>query len=1106
MSRIVFTLAFFLSSLLSFAQFPGYIVNYSNNYLRNTYIFQVTQDSLRNILFRTYNGFIIFDSYQWNSYNLGEKIFDIKPFDRSSSVIIGQKHIFKYSPAGDSIATVASFKQNHKFYLGTFHLDSAWYFVFDSVIYRFDGKKLSQIKPSFDYASAITYAGLLLLQIPGYGYADTAGNLVLGLDDSTDLIFDLETGKTRHLLGFEDNKLLLIDNYTVKQVKNDASPYLKKHGLLDAVKLNDQTIALATQTGGVLLLDSKTLQTRFLLNNLTGLPDNEIFAITADDNGNLWIVHSFGVSFIDFKLSLRNYSLYYGLSGVPTTVYQNDTTVLVGTTSGLFYLTRPSSKELEKLITVTERYTRTQVIRTNAGSTPKVEAKTDLFKTIGKLFSGKKKKKQQPTQTTKPQTRVVKRVYTRRVNKKVITDSALFFQNQHTLIYRKVPKIDNKIKKIFNTPQGLLVITSSEVYKLNRKNPELIFKTNVIYDADYGSFLVLLTADGIFAIDTQNKAHKLNVTVQNPTSVALQGFTLWIGSYGSAQRVIFSNKLEKINEKTFKFNDIEYDPVFTGNINDKIYLISPNALYKVVKDSIFNVAKMNNALIFESTQNGIWLKNENQWISLTNTPVSKDLKTTLNLFDDLSNILTYSTHTYAISSSGQIIRIPNDYKIPSLRFVAYLKNISPKPENNTLQYDQIQNFSLTVYSPFYYKTGACQYRLITRNHNKEIATGWKHYNEFSPILTSGQNTIRIIAKNPLGQTSNTVELNITVKPPFTQTVWFYLLLNFAIALIIILFFVWRQRQLKKRNELLERLVRERTAQIEAQNQELQAQRDEIARQHKLLQEQNAKIKQQLEEISQLHKEITSSIQYAQKIQKTLLPDTKILEKYFSEYFLIYLPRDLVSGDFYWWKEVNGKIIVTVADCTGHGVPGAFITIMGSAFLNEITAKITDPDPGDILNRLRDMVIQSLHQDTEKYLPDGMDMSMIVFDKTTLTIKYSGAYNPVYVIRQKELIELKTQRMPIGRHPLIKEPKPFETKTFEVRQNDLIYMFSDGFQDQIGKSTETVVKFTKRNFKKLLISVSDLSLKDQKDIILEAFNRWKGDNRQTDDVTILGLKI
>jgi len=267
-------------------------------------------------------------------------------------------------------------------------------------------------------------------------------------------------------------------------------------------------------------------------------------------------------------------------------------------------------------------------------------------------------------------------------------------------------------------------------------------------------------------------------------------------------------------------------------------------------------------------------------------------------------------------------------------------------------------------------------------------------------------------------------------------------------------------------------------------------------------ERTTQLQKAKEEIEDAHKGITDSINYASRIQNAILPTARLFEDNFSNYFILFKPRDVVSGDFYWAKKVNEHLVIAAADCTGHGVPGAFVSMLGISFLNEIAGKKEAKTASHILEELRVQIKTSLHQTGDSNeAKDGMDIALCVINLETYLLQFAGAYNPLYIIRNKEFIEIKATRNPIGIY--LKE-KPFKNNEIQLQKNDMLFMFSDGYADQFGGKKAT--KFKSKNFKELLLLVSDKSVSEQKQILNNTFEEWRGNIEQVDDVLVVGLKI
>ena len=311
----------------------------------------------------------------------------------------------------------------------------------------------------------------------------------------------------------------------------------------------------------------------------------------------------------------------------------------------------------------------------------------------------------------------------------------------------------------------------------------------------------------------------------------------------------------------------------------------------------------------------------------------------------------------------------------------------------------------------------------------------------------------------------------------------------AIGLLIVLCFatvVARQnKKIRKANEMLDL----QNKQIIQQNEEIEQQRDYVTMQRDQIAEQKEKI--------------TDSIEYASRIQNAMLTPTEICNELLPQHFIMLCPRDIVSGDFYWVKKVGNQVIATVMDCTGHGVPGAFMSMLGTTLLEQIVTNGQFSSAADILEQMRKSVKSSLHQeDKQSSQSDGMDCALCIIDFDKMQLQYSGANNPLILIRNGEIIEYEADKMPIGIH--VFDESDFTNAEVSLEPNDTIYMFSDGYADQFGGDNGR--KLMMKNFKKLLAEVSANPIEQQKDLLLQRFTEWKGDYRQIDDVLVMGIKF
>jgi serine phosphatase RsbU (regulator of sigma subunit) len=301
------------------------------------------------------------------------------------------------------------------------------------------------------------------------------------------------------------------------------------------------------------------------------------------------------------------------------------------------------------------------------------------------------------------------------------------------------------------------------------------------------------------------------------------------------------------------------------------------------------------------------------------------------------------------------------------------------------------------------------------------------------------------------------------------------------------------------NKNLEQKVIERTRTISEQKEEIESQRDNLIHKNNEIEAQNEEIILQRDILSAQKKEITDSIAYAQRIQNAVMPENTVFG---DDRCLVFLkPRDVVSGDFYYFNKKDNLKIFAAADCTGHGVPGAFMSMLGISFLNEILQN-SRPKASAIMEELRQKVKKALRQHTHNVRQkDGMDMALCILDEDKQKLQYAGAYNSLILIRNQNIIEHKGIRNPIGVH--LKE-KAFQDVEIDVQKNDMFYLFSDGYPDQFGGKSGK--KFKSKRFKELLRTIADQSITQQRDKLEQTLEQWKGNYEQTDDIIVVGLRI
>jgi serine phosphatase RsbU (regulator of sigma subunit) len=367
---------------------------------------------------------------------------------------------------------------------------------------------------------------------------------------------------------------------------------------------------------------------------------------------------------------------------------------------------------------------------------------------------------------------------------------------------------------------------------------------------------------------------------------------------------------------------------------------------------------------------------------------------------------------------------------------------------------------------------AVRYRVLLKGFDDE----WRNiagddnsvvYNK----LPHGRYTFNVIAKNNEGVwNSIPAQYSFRILAPPYQRAWFLTMVGLLIMSGIVVFIKIRERNLVREKRVLESRVKERTLALSEAN----------------------------EELAMKNKDILDSITYAKRIQLSILPP----DIPFDDVFILFKPKDIVSGDFYWVTSAGGREFLAAVDCTGHGVPGAFMSFIGYTSLNKIVIEQGIYHPATILDHLNEEVAHTLHQKGEDIVNDGMDIALIAYEPATNQLEYAGAFNPLVLIRKGEILETKADRFAIGR--ATGKDKQFTNHTILLEKDDAVYIYSDGYGDQFGGPEGK--KFKTSNLKELFVSIQDKKMDQQREVLDSTIENWREGHEQIDDILVMGRKF
>jgi serine phosphatase RsbU (regulator of sigma subunit)/ligand-binding sensor domain-containing protein len=1037
------------------------------------------------MLFANRRGILTFDGQEWKQAGIRVIPFAMSKDPAGGNIFIGAENDFGFiekdpygrysytSLAGDSALPGAVTKIIFR--------DSIIWFYSDRSISRFDRKKnatdlVLNSEPGTAFTGMFTNQKNTFINVSGRGLhrleSDTLFPIVTGyLTEQTEILFSLPYDDKLVLTGLGNGRLSLFDGikYYDYPVKDEG--YLRANILSEGLALGDTAYAFTTLDGGALVVEKRTGKVLYTINNQVGLPDDEIFAAGLDNSGGLWLSHQYGLSRADLLIPVRDYSTYPGLAGNLSSVqtYRND--LYVASSEGVFYLEEVKSyTEVEVLVKKAQ-----PAITEAPAVTQAAEPPAQRRSILSRIFGGRNTREQgQPAAAE--QAPVVSTPQPPEYARKTV--STLRSINY---VYRKVSGLNEKCRQLVSTPHGLLAATNRGLYVINDRKARLIIPDryiNFISWSQISDSWYIATANGYMKVRFVSGNWMPEVpdpgfmeTIYSITAPA--GDLIWLGGDNKAFRTKTGSRDQYME---FEVANEFLQRYYVDHAGDTVFLFTESgAFYFDANTGSFMNYLPTSSVRHKPSGNTLLIHDGEDWISPGSTGKLKASELSLlRIFGEIVTVTDIGNNLWIIAANNRLYRIDRtEIPGPGEGIPVMIKNIS---NDKGVSFD-LTNVKLSrgddivifdIVAPSYIRQNSIQYQYFIG----KVMDNWSpwsadtHYEKY--ISRPGDYVLQVRARDIWGNPGEIQSLNLTIKAPFTETLLFYVLLTAFVLALFILIVRFREKQLQETNRVLEQKVKERTAEIEAQKEE-----------------------------------ITSSIEYASRIQMAMLPVDELFRSVFSDYFIFFRPRDIVSGDFYWIGEDEKTVFFTVADCTGHGVPGAFMSTMGISTLNEIIANNENLNAARVLNLLREKIKTSLHQ-TGKVgeTVDGMDISFCVLEKKQKVLHFAGAFNPLIVVRSGEVIEYKGNSMPIGIHYGIEEP--FTNHEIKLVKGDTLYMFSDGFPDQFGGPEGS--KYKKSNLKKLFGQIYASSMEEQRSIIEQTFNEWKGQGYQIDDVTIMGIRV
>jgi serine phosphatase RsbU (regulator of sigma subunit) len=1069
----------------------------------------ICQDSRNIMLFANRRGVVTFDGYNWNLTRLPVIPYTMVFNSNDHRVYIGgedsygymarnRNGIYEYIPiASDSvfsgIVTDIAFS------------DSLMYIMSGRYIAIHNSQTLEQVS-IVSVKEAESFEGLFTA--PSGIFANVSSDGLLRLDGDTlvplitgymtaydNILFTLPYDEKRIMIGLASGTIHLFDGLEFSRWDPHDDDYLSQKMLTGGHLVNDSLYLFSTVEGGVLVVGKKNRKVHHKINYESGLPDNEVFAIGSDGSSGLWISHQYGLTRADLGIPVRNFGIYPGLSGNLISALWHDDRLYVATSDGLFVL-----KEVKKYEDVVV-YRKVQIKDTPTGGSVSSQLVTDEAASeiqtgerrniFNRIFGKKAVAEEAAVETVKRSdanaagegshgSSGVQHVPGYRYEKRTIKQLSSV-----THEFRRVEGLEAKCKQMMVTQDGLLVATNGGIWVVDGDRATAIVSgryINRIGSRGEDGVYHVATADGYFLLKKQerrwvadNSAQFINQPVYSIV-IDSEG-SIWLGSDNSVVRIgseagnMRGDRSYTVPAEYIQRYHLEY-------MRDTLFALAESGVfyYDPPADSLLPLTY----IPASGSRSYILTENGNPLIISDGTPFSlasengiegSDLSY-LRLFENISSVTRSADALWITDESNRVYRLEPGLA-ESLKHTLGIfisGKAGPQPFFDIEMAEipgsrGVVQFSLVA--PWYINQGAVQYQYFIPGVN-ESWSGWSTSPVIVESVRPGAYSLLVRARAVSGIESEVKELRFKVEPKFTETNLFFILLGSVLIIAVLAIIRFRERKLNHDKMVLEGKVRERTAEIEAQK-----------------------------------KEIMSSIEYARRIQQAMLPAESLFCETFADYFILFKPRNIVSGDFYWIAEENDRVCFTVADCTGHGVPGAFMSMLGISALNDIVNRKESLSASSILDLLKESIKRSLKQTGKPgEAADGMDMALCAYDRKKRSMEFSGAYNSMFHFREAKITEYRGDRMPIG--IFYGEKKQFTNHQVDIRKGDVIYLSTDGFADQFGGPSDS--KYKIKNLKLFLSTIKDMPMAEQKQLLNEEFDRWRGGNDQVDDIAIIGIRV
>ncbi len=1087
-----------------------YIKSYSiNNYEASPQNWAIIQDNRGIMYFGNTSGLLEFDGTRWRLLKTSNNsIVRSLAKDEEGTIYVGASGEFGYLSANKKgelnyvslVNKIDSSYTNFTNVWKTFATPYGIYFCTGDKMFRYHNDSISVIEikltPNIGF---VINNELFIVQRDGLYLVK--GNELILLPE-TETFWDNYAEYS--VIKYQEDKILFIssrgglwtydypslqltDNKLVKKTESDTLlskiefediNYLTKNRVYAVEQIDENSYAIATNKGGIVIID-KDGSILKVLNKQTGLPDNKIWNIYVDNSKNLWAATNKGISFIEISSPIRKYDIFSGIEETVFSVAEHNGRIIAGTISKVFYL------EKNKINRNNYEFKFKPFENSNSSSWNFFEINNELF-SVGS--SGIEKINEINTEIVYS----TQKAYS--FGFMDIFPDLIFIGRRKGLIILEI-STNNNITK-FTHKQTIDDVKN--VRKIVSKENQLWLTTS------YSGLICIEFSNNNFS---DYKIHNFDTLSGLPSMkynfVNLPNNKLVLATEEGIYQSIFSDSIkdtkfisDSLINQQFSFGEVEN----IIEIKNNYYLLARGIVGKLSKTKGGNTHKWDNFAcrriesayqIFPLSEKYIWISTRDDGLCLFDTEKEKNYNKKYNAIIRRVSINRDSmifNGTFFTSDSTVFTHTQTNNFVPILDY-----------ENNSVKFE----FS----AAFYEASEKTQYKYFLEGFSQDSSEWTTQANTIFTNLHEGTYTFKVKAANVFGIESEFAEFKFKILPPWYRTIYAYLIYFIILILVFYIFMKLYTRKLLRDKNKLEETVKERTIELSTKNIELEQHKEEIQAQTEELLVTTETLEKQNNRLGFQHKQITASVRYARTIQKASLPFEERINNYLN-LFILFRPKDIVSGDFYWFTNVENITLIAAVDCTGHGVPGAFMSLIGTQLLNKIVSEDKITSPAEILLELHKGIIHALKQEKTDN-SDGMDVCFCKIEKqeeNKTKITFSGAKRPLYYFEnnKNKFTKIKGDRKIIGGKKIgVNTISKFTDTEIILQKNDLIYLTTDGYIDQNNKERK---RFGSKRLEFTINNIANKTLTEQKQTLETELDNWQGTEEQRDDITIIGIKL